>query len=101
MRLVNQTFDSLLAVTVTDCEAPALMTPTFCFLQLVLGAMQSHPSSLRVHLVATACIFNLTTQNMAEAMPVSLLSATVGRLLYAMKTFPSHQEVRVCFFSLI
>uniref|UniRef100_A0A3P8WMR2 Protein zyg-11 homolog n=1 Tax=Cynoglossus semilaevis TaxID=244447 RepID=A0A3P8WMR2_CYNSE len=63
-------------------------------LKLVLGAMQSHPSSLRVHLVATACIFNLTTQNMAEAMPVSLLSATVGRLLYAMKTFPSHQEVQ-------
>ncbi|CAJ1071728.1 protein zyg-11 homolog [Xyrichtys novacula] len=39
-------------------------------LKLVLSGMQSHPTSLHVHLVATACVFNLTTQDLAEAMPV-------------------------------
>lgn len=56
--------------------------------------MQSHPASLHVHLVATACVFNLTTQDLAEVMPVSLLSSAVTRLLYAMKTFPNHPQVR-------
>ncbi|XP_074506669.1 protein zyg-11 homolog [Sebastes fasciatus] len=63
-------------------------------LKLVLSGMQSHPASLHVHLVATACVFNLTTQDLAEAMPVSLLSSTVTQLLSAMKTFPSHQQVQ-------
>ncbi|KAM8727243.1 protein zyg-11 homolog isoform 3-T5 [Acanthopagrus schlegelii] len=63
-------------------------------LKLVLSGMQSHPTSLHVHLVATACVFHLTTQDLAEAMPVSLLSSTVTQLLYAMKTFPNHQQVQ-------
>lgn len=58
--------------------------------------MQSHPTSLHVHLVATACVFTLTTQDLAETMPLSLLSSTVTQLLYAMKTFPNHQQVRAC-----
>ncbi|XP_027140501.1 protein zyg-11 homolog isoform X2 [Larimichthys crocea] len=61
-------------------------------LKLVLSGMQSHPTSLHVHLVATACVFNLTTQDLAEAMPVSLLSSTVTQLLHSMKTFPNHQQ---------
>ncbi|TMS09750.1 Protein zyg-11-like protein [Larimichthys crocea] len=63
-------------------------------LKLVLSGMQSHPTSLHVHLVATACVFNLTTQDLAEAMPVSLLSSTVTQLLHSMKTFPNHQQVQ-------
>ncbi|XP_044076824.1 protein zyg-11 homolog isoform X1 [Siniperca chuatsi] len=63
-------------------------------LKLLLSGMQNHPTSLHVHLVATACVFNLTTQDLAEAMPVSLLSSTVTQLLYAMKTFPNHQQVQ-------
>uniref|UniRef100_A0A3P8RQ77 Zyg-11 family member, cell cycle regulator, like n=1 Tax=Amphiprion percula TaxID=161767 RepID=A0A3P8RQ77_AMPPE len=63
-------------------------------LKLVVSAMQSHPTSLHVHLVATACVFNLTTQDLAEAMSVSLLSSTIAQLLYAMKTFPNHHQVR-------
>uniref|UniRef100_A0A3P9IYM4 Si:ch1073-82l19.1 n=1 Tax=Oryzias latipes TaxID=8090 RepID=A0A3P9IYM4_ORYLA len=63
-------------------------------LELVLGAMKSHPSSLHVHLVATACVFNLTTQDLAEAMPVSLIRSTITQLLHAMKTFPNHQQVQ-------
>ncbi|KAM6919995.1 protein zyg-11 homolog [Lycodopsis pacificus] len=63
-------------------------------LELVLSGMQSHPTSLHVHLVATACVFNLTAQDLAVAMPVSLISATVTQLLYAMKTYPNHQQVQ-------
>ncbi|KAK7944782.1 hypothetical protein WMY93_000510 [Mugilogobius chulae] len=63
-------------------------------LKLVLSAMQSHSMSLHVQLVATACVFNLTTQNLCEAMPVPLLSSTVTQLLLAMETFPSHTQVQ-------
>ncbi|KAM3605463.1 uncharacterized protein V6R79_025906 [Siganus canaliculatus] len=63
-------------------------------LKLVLDGMQSHPASLHIHLVATACVFNLTTQDLAEAMPVSLISSAVARLLHSMKTFPNHQQVQ-------
>lgn len=61
--------------------------------------MQSHRSSLHVHVIATACVFSLTTQDLAQAMPVGLLGATVAQLLHAMKTFPNHQQVspRGCF----
>lgn len=61
--------------------------------QLVLSVMRSHPSSPHVHLVASACVFNLTTQELAEAVPVTLLSATVTQLLCTMKTFPGHPQV--------
>ncbi|XP_054615874.1 protein zyg-11 homolog isoform X2 [Dunckerocampus dactyliophorus] len=63
-------------------------------LELVLNAMQSHPASLHVHLVATACVFNLTTQDQAEAMSVRLLCSTVTQLLHSMKTFPDHIQVQ-------
>uniref|UniRef100_A0A3Q0S3M2 Zyg-11 family member, cell cycle regulator, like n=1 Tax=Amphilophus citrinellus TaxID=61819 RepID=A0A3Q0S3M2_AMPCI len=63
-------------------------------LKLVVSGMQSHPTSLHVHLVATACVFNLTTQDLAEAMPISLLSSTVTQLLHTMKKFPNHQQVQ-------
>lgn len=55
--------------------------------------MQSHRSSLHVQVIATACVFSLTTQDLAEAMPVGLLAAAVAQLLHAMKTFPNHQQV--------
>uniref|UniRef100_A0A3B4A204 Protein zer-1 homolog-like C-terminal domain-containing protein n=1 Tax=Periophthalmus magnuspinnatus TaxID=409849 RepID=A0A3B4A204_9GOBI len=64
-------------------------------LKLVLSGMQSHPSSLQVQLVATACVFNLTTQNLCEAMPVPLLSSTVTQLLLAMEMFPRHTQVQM------
>ncbi|KAM8849393.1 protein zyg-11 homolog isoform 2-T2 [Spinachia spinachia] len=63
-------------------------------LKLVLSGMQSHPSSLHVHLVATACVFNLTTQDLAVTMPVGLISSTATQLLFAMKTYPDHQQVQ-------
>ncbi|XP_041658329.1 protein zyg-11 homolog [Cheilinus undulatus] len=63
-------------------------------LKLVLSGMQSHPTSLHIHLVATACVFNLTTQDLAEAMPVSLISSTATQLLHSMKTFPHHQQLQ-------
>ncbi|XP_014266388.3 protein zyg-11 homolog isoform X1 [Maylandia zebra] len=63
-------------------------------LKLVVSGMQRHPTSLHIHLVATACVFNLTTQDLAQAMPISLLSSTVTQLLNTMKNFPNHQQVQ-------
>ncbi|CAL8280831.1 unnamed protein product [Lota lota] len=63
-------------------------------LQLVLEGMRSHPSSLHVQLVASACVFNLTTQDLAEAMPTRLLAAAVDQLLLSMQSFPNHTQVQ-------
>ncbi|MEQ2240969.1 hypothetical protein ILYODFUR_020553, partial [Ilyodon furcidens] len=73
----------------TDTDKPQPDT-----LKLVVEAMQNHPVSSHVHLGATACVFNLTTQDLAEAMPISLMSSTVTQLLHAMETFPNHQQVQ-------
>ncbi|MEQ2264812.1 hypothetical protein XENORESO_019938, partial [Xenotaenia resolanae] len=73
----------------TDTDKPQPDT-----LKLVVEAMQNHPVSSHVHLVATACVFNLTTQDLAEDMPISLMSSTVTQLLHAMETFPNHQQVQ-------
>ncbi|XP_076018237.1 protein zyg-11 homolog [Genypterus blacodes] len=73
----------------TDIEQPR---PDL--LTLVLSGMQSHVACLHVQLVATACVFNLSAQGHAEAMPVCLLSSTVTQLLCAMRTFPNHQQVQ-------
>uniref|UniRef100_A0A8K9Y517 Protein zer-1 homolog-like C-terminal domain-containing protein n=1 Tax=Oncorhynchus mykiss TaxID=8022 RepID=A0A8K9Y517_ONCMY len=63
-------------------------------LKLVLGGMQNYSESLHVQLVASACVFNLTNQDMAVGMPHPLLSAVVHQVLEAMRSFPSHQQLQ-------
>ncbi|XP_061694408.1 protein zyg-11 homolog isoform X6 [Syngnathoides biaculeatus] len=63
-------------------------------LELVLRSMRSHPACLHVHLLATACVFNLITQDRAKAMSPRLLGATVAQLLRSMKTFDRHTQVQ-------
>lgn len=55
--------------------------------------MKNHPATLNVQLAASACVFNLTKQDLAAGMPVRLLSTVTQLLLEAMKTFPNHQQV--------
>lgn len=55
--------------------------------------MKNHPATLNVQLAASACIFNLTKQDLAAGMPVRLLSTVTQLLLEAMRTFPNHQQV--------
>lgn len=57
--------------------------------------MKNHPATLNVQLAASACIFNLTKQDLAAGMPVRLLSTVTQLLLEAMRTFPNHQQVAV------
>lgn len=67
--------------------------PVFCNSQLVVLGMKNHPATLNVQLAASACIFNLTKQDLAAGMPVRLLSTVTQLLLEAMRTFPNHQQV--------
>ncbi|MEQ2210600.1 Protein zyg-11, partial [Xenoophorus captivus] len=46
-------------------------------------------------LAASACVFNLTKQDLAAGMPVRLLSTVTQLLLEAMRMFPNHQQVKV------
>lgn len=64
------------------------------FIQLVALGMKNHPTTLNVQLAASACVFNLTKQDLAFGMPVCLLGQVTQLLLEAMKTFPNHQQVR-------
>lgn len=66
-----------------------------CDSQLVVLGMKNHPATLNVQLAASACIFNLTKQDLAAGMPVRLLSTVTQLLLEAMRTFPNHQQVPV------
>ncbi|XP_076151231.1 protein zyg-11 homolog isoform X1 [Alosa pseudoharengus] len=63
-------------------------------LKLVIMGMKSHEQSLHVQLVATACIFNLTTQDKVLGMPLCLLRTTVHQLLIAMRHFPNHEQLQ-------
>ncbi|XP_026881507.2 protein zyg-11 homolog [Electrophorus electricus] len=70
-------------------------------LKLVCSAMQKHSDSASVQLVATACVFNLTSLELAQEMPLSLLGNVVRQVLAAMKNFPSNEQIQKnCLFSL-
>lgn len=63
-------------------------------LKLVVLGMKNHPATLNVQLAASACVFNLTKQDLAADMPVRLLSSVTQLLLEAMRTFPNHQQLQ-------
>ncbi|KAK3542278.1 hypothetical protein QTP86_021983 [Hemibagrus guttatus] len=63
-------------------------------LKLVALGMKNHPNTLNVQLAASACVFNLTKQDLAFGMPVRLLGQVTQLLLEAMKTFPNHQQLQ-------
>ncbi|CAL8254674.1 unnamed protein product [Merluccius merluccius] len=63
-------------------------------LKLVVLGMKNHPATLNVQLAASACVFNLTKQDLATDMPVRLLSSVTQLLLEAMRTFPNHQQLQ-------
>ncbi|XP_041126528.1 protein zyg-11 homolog isoform X2 [Polyodon spathula] len=63
-------------------------------LKLVVTGMKTHPLNLHVQLAASACVFNLTKQDLAVGMPVRLLGQVTHLLLEAMKNFPNHQQLQ-------
>ncbi|KAJ7986589.1 hypothetical protein DPEC_G00341440 [Dallia pectoralis] len=63
-------------------------------LKLVVLGMKNHPATLNVQLAASACVFNLTKQDLAAGMPVRLLGMVTQLLLEAMRTFPNHQQLQ-------
>ncbi|XP_044157430.1 protein zyg-11 homolog B [Bufo gargarizans] len=63
-------------------------------LKLVVIGMRNHPTNLPVQLAASACVFNLTKQDLAAGMPVKLLADVTHLLLKAMKNFPNHQQLQ-------
>ncbi|KAM6305543.1 protein zyg-11 homolog B [Aegotheles albertisi] len=63
-------------------------------LKLVVIGMRNHPLNLPVQLAASACVFNLTKQDLAVGMPVRLLADVTHLLLKAMEHFPNHQQLQ-------
>uniref|UniRef100_A0A803T764 Zyg-11 family member B, cell cycle regulator n=1 Tax=Anolis carolinensis TaxID=28377 RepID=A0A803T764_ANOCA len=63
-------------------------------LKLVVIGMRNHPLNLPVQLAASACVFNLTKQDLATGMPVRLLADVTHLLLKAMEHFPNHQQLQ-------
>ncbi|XP_077679803.1 protein zyg-11 homolog B isoform X3 [Eretmochelys imbricata] len=63
-------------------------------LKLVVIGMRNHPLNLPVQLAASACVFNLTKQDLAAGMPVRLLAGVTHLLLKAMEHFPNHQQLQ-------
>nr|XP_029542164.1 protein zyg-11 homolog isoform X3 [Oncorhynchus nerka] len=63
-------------------------------LKLVVLGMKNHPATLNVQLAASACVFNLTKQDLAAGIPVRLLGTVTQLLLEAMCAFPNHQQLQ-------
>ncbi|XP_062920437.1 protein zyg-11 homolog isoform X2 [Mobula hypostoma] len=63
-------------------------------LKLVVTGMKNHSTNLPVQLAASACVFNLTKQDLAAGMPVRLLTEVTRLLLKAMEHFPNHQQLQ-------
>nr|XP_034959130.1 protein zyg-11 homolog B-like [Zootoca vivipara] len=63
-------------------------------LKLVVIGMRNHPLNLPVQLAGSACVFNLTKQDLAAGMPVRLLADVTHLLLKAMEHFPNHQQLQ-------
>ncbi|TRZ01652.1 hypothetical protein DNTS_006139 [Danionella cerebrum] len=57
-----------------------------------LGGFGNEKSSDQ--LAASACVFNLTKQEMAFGIPVRLMETVTQLLLEAMKSFPNHQQLQ-------
>lgn len=81
----------VLGLCVQMCEQ---LTWATLVLQLVVMGMRNHPLNLPVQLAASACVFNLTKQDLAAGMPVRLLADVTHLLLKAMEHFPNHQQVQ-------
>uniref|UniRef100_S4R671 Zyg-11 family member, cell cycle regulator n=1 Tax=Petromyzon marinus TaxID=7757 RepID=S4R671_PETMA len=75
-------------------RTPNLNQPRPDLLKLVADGMQSHSKNLAVQIAASACVFNLSKQELAAAMPVRLLSRVVAHTLAAMTQFPNHQQLQ-------
>ncbi|XP_056326880.1 protein zyg-11 homolog isoform X2 [Danio aesculapii] len=71
-----------------------LAEPQPNILKLVLAGMRRHTDSLHVQLVASACVFNLTVQELVLGMPLHLLGTVVKQLLIAMKNFTKHEQLQ-------
>ncbi|XP_051954152.1 protein zyg-11 homolog [Xyrauchen texanus] len=72
----------------------AIEKPRPDILKFVALGMKNHPATLNVQLAASACVFNLTKQDLAFGIPVRLLGKVTQLLLEAMKTFPNHQQLQ-------
>lgn len=83
---VDCSWGTCTSVYVCNCEEKLAF-------QLVVIGMRNHPLNLPVQLAASACVFNLTKQDLAAGMPVRLLADVTHLLLKAMEHFPNHQQV--------
>uniref|UniRef100_A0A8C4QPY4 Zyg-11 family member, cell cycle regulator n=1 Tax=Eptatretus burgeri TaxID=7764 RepID=A0A8C4QPY4_EPTBU len=73
---------------------PGLSRPRPDLLKLVALGMAAHPQNLAVQIAASACVFNLSKQEMAAGMPIRLLTRIVSLTLTAMRQFPNHQQLQ-------
>nr|XP_002731774.1 PREDICTED: protein zyg-11 homolog B-like [Saccoglossus kowalevskii] len=62
--------------------------------QHILPGMASHRQHLGVQMAASACLYNLSKQQLADNVHVSVLKDMVQLTMDAMETFPNHQQLQ-------
>ena len=55
--------------------------------------MMMHPRQLGVQMAATACLYNLSKDDLGKQIHPCLLKEIVEQTLQAMENFPNHQQV--------
>ncbi|XP_070563133.1 protein zyg-11 homolog B-like isoform X2 [Ptychodera flava] len=63
-------------------------------IQLILPGMANHRQHLGVQMAASACLYNLSKQQLADNVHVSALKDMVQLTMDAMETFPNHQQLQ-------
>jgi hypothetical protein len=66
---------------------------TCCVEQLILPGMEAHPGLLGMQMAATACLYNLTKENLVQKINPNILKQVVELTLIAMENFPRHYQV--------
>ncbi|XP_077981711.1 protein zyg-11 homolog B-like [Glandiceps talaboti] len=62
--------------------------------QLILPGMANHRQHLGVQMAASACLYNLSKQQLADNIHISVLKDVIQLTMDAMETFPNHQQLQ-------
>ncbi|XP_062850634.1 protein zyg-11 homolog [Trichomycterus rosablanca] len=66
-------------------------------LKLVCSGMKTHPECSAVQVTGSMCLYNLTSLDLAEQMPLGLMGNVVRHVLTTMRNFPDHKEIqKIC-----
>ena len=63
-------------------------------IELIARPMRTHVKSIAICMAATACLYNLTKNELGDGLHPTVLKSVVDATLLAMETHPNHQQLQ-------